>query len=350
MDGPKSVESPAQASFNQDPNTERKLLDIAAQQEFIGVIDKFRPNTITKLPDLSEHLDQETRRTTGLDTLLDGKGDRVFLAPGFFEYLEDNRMPNRLSFKPKPLLRMGKEDSAHQVFFGNIRAWWFQEATQQNMQVAIKPIPDTDMGREHLFQEASIYQLLAKLDIPTLEVFGVAMLEKPRHNISGFVITHFNPEIITLDSLPWGHMQEEERWEYVDLAIDTLAILHSELLFHGDPAFKNIALGEAKQSFTVVDLEWGTCGRGIADNVHRIQQMMANDLSVLTQSIEDRVIKYLPIDQKPQDDIEKFNILRDKVYEQYFERLVHIDSPYLDVLTKAYEMMIEKKAQMARGE
>lgn len=335
----------------------RRMQDIVAQQEFMGFVEGLRVQHVAPLPDLSELLDHETKRTSGLDVPLDGDNDRAFLSSSFYEYVEHDKFPNRLFFRPQPLMRLGRENSYQQVFFGNLNAQWFHGAEQANVQIAVKPIPlrgnnpeDSMLGEERLLHEVAMYQYLGKLGIPTLEVLGVCLLKGSRNGLEGFAITRFDPDIVTMDNLPWGSMEPKDVNEAIGQVTDTLALLHSNLIFHGDPEFKNIAVGEASKSITVVDVERAKSGLIIPDNVKRIGLNMSMDFTDVEKSMGEFIFSKLPEGERPKDDIERFNILHNFVFEPYFERLVHLDSPYLDTLAKAYELMVDYKASMARGE
>jgi hypothetical protein len=327
--------------------------DLVNQQIFTGFIERIRKPEALPLPDLTPYLAHEGRETTDLAVHLDGPGDRVFLSDSFYRYVEHDVFPDRLSFDAQPVLRMGREDSRRQVFFGALRAKWFNSAESEARQIAVTPFPDDETSsitRALTFHEVAMYQHLGKLGIPTLEVLGVSVFEKAKSNIGGFVVTRLVPDLTTLDTLEWDNMAEDETEQYLGMALDTVAMLNSELAFHGDPRFKNICFGEAKNNIIVADLEFGTSALDVPENIATLCKCMAREFTLIRESVNNYIIGSLPRDQRPRDDIERFEFMHNRVYEPYFERLVHIGGPYIDVLTKAYDLFIRQQEASARGD
>jgi hypothetical protein len=327
--------------------------DLVNQQVFTGFIERIRKADALPLRDLTPYLAHDGRPSTNLAVHFEGPGDSVFLSDNFYQYVEHDAFPDRLSFDAQPVLRMGREDSRRQVFFGALRAKWFNSGEAEVRQIAVTPFPDDESSsitRALTFHEVAMYQHLGKLGIPTLEVLGVSVFEKAKSNIGGFVVTRLVPDLTTLDTLEWDQMSNDETEQYLGIALDTIAMLNSELAFHGDPQFKNICFGEAKNNIIVADLEFGTSALDVPENISALCKCMAREFSLIRASVNDFIIGRMPRDQRPQDDIQHFEFMHNKVYEPYFERLVHIGSPYIDVLTKAYDLFIRQQEASARGD
>jgi hypothetical protein len=322
--------------------------DIANQQEFIGFIESVRPDKLHVLPDLTTLLDHETQRSTGIEVALDGDTDRIFLSDEFAEKLDARRFPDRVEFQPHPLLRIGRDNSRQQVFFGKLTGRWFHEATEASKQLAVKPIPNRFIAKQQVLHEAAMYQYAASQGLPTLNVLGIVMIAEQPREVAGYLLTEFEPDFITLDNLDWSTIGEEEASAAVSSALDSLAALHSHLLFHGDAEFKNIGIGEAEDAFRLVDFEFGASAQAIPENIARIAQFISADFSGIGKSFDEYVLRYA--EEKPKNDIDRFNIHHNALYEPYIERILQSNSEHLDVLAKAYQVVINQKEAQARGE
>jgi hypothetical protein len=323
---------------------------VAAQQEFIGLIDHVRESTVLDLPDLSAMVDHQGGTTRGVEEVLATPNDRVFLSPKFYEFIGDTALPDRLSFATQDILGVGKGDSQHQVFFGLMQGQHLDARPDFNGHIVAKPIKSTPSVKARLFHEVAMYQHIANEGLPTLDVLGVALFDSPREKLAGFVMTTYDRDIDMLDSLDWAKMDPETAWDYVGKALEYEALLVDRLLFHGDPEFKNIAIGTKEDALKVVDLESTASLRDCSDEVDRIKTFLSSDLAQIALSVDRFVFKYLPEDQQPKNDMDRFDILHKRVYEPFYERLQRHDGEHLDILSEAYERMVKSKLAMARGE
>lgn len=324
--------------------------DIANQQEFISFIEGVRPDRIAVLPDLSEFLDHEGKRTNNLQEHFLKDYDRAYLSQSFMDRVQSNRFPDRVDFLPHPTLRLGRENSQQQVFFGSLVGRWFHEAEDKPIQVAVKPIASGSIAEDKALHELALYQHMEQEGLPTLNVLGAGIFREPRNDIVGFIISEFEPDMITLDTLNWNKMEVTEVIYNIERVIETLALLHSRLLFHGDSEFKNVGIGEAGESLRIVDMEWGTSVAAGDGNIDMVSRQLSADFSCVARSFDEFIFRDDTEVGGVRNDVDRFNLLHNLFYEPYFERLMHMNSPYIDVLAKAYEDVLKQKERQAKGE
>lgn len=331
------------------PNLELEQ-DIARQQEFSYFIESIRKPNVFSLPELDVAMHTDGTVSDSIEDFFYGRGNRMYIDDKLLDIFCKTDCPDRMVFRPQHLLRIGKEDSRHKPFFGKLNGKWFHDPTNEPHQIAIKPIISpkrSPMTKQKLLHEVAVYQHLNKLGIPTLDVLGVAVLDQPRNDVYGYAITDFDPDIVTLDSLDWKRMSKFEHFEQIENATDYASLLHSNLIFHGDCEFKNIAIGESKKSLKVVDMEWSTILTDPDISLLKIKQNMSADLSLIGYSIDKFVFKYWKDELDLGDDSKRFNVLHTVLYEPYYEKLLHSNSQYIDLLSKAYEwIMFDKQKEV----
>ena len=328
---------------------EREARDKITQDTFVGAIEALRKNQVAELPNLADSLDQQGQRTKGLTDLFNLDSHRVFLSPDFISTGEKAELPDRVSFTPQPTLRLGREDSYQDVFFGNLEIACFNTGASRTSQIAVKPIKDQGFTEERLLHEAAMYQYMQRIGVPTVELAGVMLFDNPQEGIKGFVVTEFDPELTTLDTFPWHKFSDDEKINQLMYGVDSLALLNSYLLFHGDGEFKNIGVTDSGASIKMVDLEYGSALAGEQDNVKLIAQRMSHDFACLTLSVQKYILPTFRRDTAT-NDVERFNILHNLVYEPYLQRIIQLQSDHLAVLRNAYDIVIEQKARQATGE
>jgi tRNA A-37 threonylcarbamoyl transferase component Bud32 len=307
------------------PNPEKEK-DIARQQEFSFFVESIRKPNVFALPDLDFEMHTDGTVSDSIEDFFNGRGNRMYIDDRLLDVNRKTDFPDRLVFRPQPLLRIGKEDSRHQPFFGKINGKWFHDAANESHQIAVKPIVSpkkSPMTKQKLLHEVAVYQHLRRIGVPTLDVLGVAVLDQPRNEVYGYAITDYDPDIVTLDSLDWKRMSKFEHFEHIENATDYISLLHSNLIFHGDCEFKNIAIGESKKSIKVVDVEWSTILTDRDVPLLKIKQNMSVDLAMVGKSIDNFVFKYWKDELDLSDDSKRFNVLHTILYEPYYEKLVH---------------------------
>lgn len=329
--------------------------DLGVQQIFSGVLEGIRKDTTLLLPDFSGHINEEGRMTEGLDGVLE---PGLHLSHDIRTWCKEvgQQLPDRVSFAPQSMLRLGRENSRRKVFFGNLELDWFSHSgIHETVQVAVKPADAASLRRT--MHECAMYQRLEGSDIPSLEVLGILVASE--HDVSDrkqpkhFLMTRFQPSITTMDNLNWAELATEEKWQNLEPALDTLIMLHGNLLFHGDIEFKNIATGDIKGQRVVVDPELMASARYLthpSTDPMKLVRLMSVDFSSICTSLDTFVFSKLPVDERPINDIEKFEELLNRVYLPYRERLVKLESSNRAALLAAYDVMIDQKARQACGE
>ncbi len=331
-------------------HTESPEILAAIQGEFQESLHTLAPHQINKLPDLSDLISHNGTYTSGIE----GK-----LRPGMFlseQFLDGAAQihegkPTEFTFDVKPMLRLSREDSRRKVFFGNLNVGWKDSGEQQVVRVAVKPFDPKN--RDTALHECGMYQYMENEGLSTLHPLGVFI--PPNGNGEIYALTHFNPTVITMDNVLWHELSEEEVSERLEVALDTLAMMHSRLLFHGDFEFKNVAYGEAEGDVVIVDPELTVSGRnlieeGMTEPPIRIVQMMSRDFTDLCKSIQSFVFSTRPEEARPTNDFAIFADHLQNVFTPYQKKLLAQNSPHRDLLLKAYKEMVGNKRRQAAGE
>jgi len=324
------------------------------QRLFNEQLEAVRKSGIRQMPEFSDMLAHDGTVTSF---------DRDIVEPGL--YLDSTYLPvleakggapDRLSFQVKDMMKIGRDDSRHHVFFGALAMNWFNHNEIVQQQVAIKPtISKYPTDFDQALQEIAIHQHLEDLGIPTLEAAGLLVTpESPQSNLPNlFQVSLFKP-LTTMDNINWRSLSMEQRWNRLGKALDTLAVLHGNLIFHGDPDLRNIGFSEVEGEIVVVDTEFSESGQYLvhpssANGEKRIYQCMSNDFSRLSMSIDGHIFGSLPREERPTTH-ERFEQLLQHVYLPYYERLIKTGSPYLRVLTHQLDEIMARKMKEALGE
>lgn len=259
----------------------------------------------------------------------------------------DPTLPGRVDFGHMPYMGLGKDTSQRKVFFGGLHLPF--DGRPVELEVAVKRFNPKNF--HNAVHEAGMFEHIRGLGLPTLRVLG--MLAVPAATApQAFTITSFERGLDTLDNLNWDDMDMEEKWASVRPAIDMLALLHGNVLFHGDFEFKNVAFGEAERSLYVIDPEYAASLRDVVrpysdtpDERQVVAQKVSADFASLDISARRHIIS------PGTDSREMFEDMLEHVYGPYYGAISsHIDSPYQDVLQGAFELVLEKKRQQAYGE
>ena len=327
----------------------RTQLDLANQQIFINHVEDIRKTEVHHIPDLVSYLPNDDSYSDVVDELFYHQGDQTYLSDAFAEYVNQDNFPDRLTFNVQKVLRMGKEDSRRSVFFGALQASWFHEADKLSQQVAVTPIPANEFTRRMALHEIGRYQQLGRLGISTLEVLGVTLFDEPKSDLSGFFATKLVPDLNTMDNLPWDEMMKAEQAKYMTMALDMTATLHSEMIFHGDTKFKNISFSEAQGDFVVSDIEFSRSLRDVPERVRLIAQRMRADLGFIEESVSKFILPTFSLQERPRGEVARFNFMHNYLYEPYFERIISINGQFVDVLAKAYEVVVNDRGARAHS-
>ena len=346
--GPSSGESAGSGYIT----PERREAENQNERLLNDLLESARQSDIGLMPNFSDRLDTVGAITAGIDVELDQFGKSILFSANMLEALDEARFPDRIKFQERPLMRMGREDSFRQVFFGHIDQQWFHEATEQQTDVAIKPVPRDELERQKLFHEIAMYQYAAEVGLPTFEVLAFA---KNTNAISadepyGFIMTKYEPDVSTIDGLSWQDMSEAEAKEKLEPAIETLALLHSNYLFHDDVAFRNIATTGGGLYPKIIDLERGGCLTGSKDDVMKVSRFMSKDFSSLAQSIDIELREFFTDERGLEMPAERYDFYFQNIFEPYRQRLLQLGAGNEPSLLKAYENVVCRRQDEAQGE
>ncbi|HSH55436.1 MAG TPA: hypothetical protein VK983_01260 [Candidatus Limnocylindrales bacterium] len=260
---------------------------------------------------------------------------------------EDACAVESFSFIPKDYLKLGRDNSRRQVFFGQLDIE--AEGEVQSIDVAVKPFVPQDF--HHATHEVGMLQYIDKKNLPTLDVLGIVMVPQGETPWS-YAVTRFESKLATLENLNWRQMDESERWAQLRPAIDTMAALHAEAIFHGDYEFKNVGIGEEVRTTKIIDPEFAVSMREVLtpyannpDERAAVVRKMSVDFGSLATSVRQYVC-----DPKTSER-EDFDAMLDHVYAPYRAKLLRMEeSPYQDVLLGALDEVVEKKRRQAYNE
>ena len=330
-------------------NPERLRQDDIQQAVFCDTIEQLKVSDIGLLPDFSEETDHRggRRSATAVRSALDATGAQAMLTPQLY----DNFAERELSFAPDPLLRIGKEDSRRQIFFGEMTANSLEHGETQHTSVAVSTIPSEKDVNKHgqSLHEISMYQCAASLDIPSLEVLGVVVTDA-HPDMYGFVLTKYDPDISTIDTLDWSNMSQKEVTETLAYAVDTLALLHTNYLFHGDSAFRNIAVKDSIQKPIVVDLELSGSLRQETENIMKLSRFMSADFSSLAMSLDQNISRFYQNDSGLPSSTDRFDFMHNHIFLPYQDRLIQHGVTPLDPLGLAYDNVVSRRLDEAVGD
>jgi hypothetical protein len=285
----------------------------------------------------------------------------VQLEPGF--YLDagafgKSHRPRAFEFQVQHGNRIGREDSHNHVFFGKLWAT-MENGSEEHIQVGTKPLPKA--RREGLIGEMAAFQYLGSLALPTFKPAALLVT----NNDYDFIMTHFDGPVATMDTVDWRQVPQHELWYELRPAIDTLTMLHSKALFHGDLRFRNIAFNErgetvivdpelmvsAKNAFSTLE------GAGMdelddeqARALRDIVGLMRGDFSELEKSVEQSILRRVPKRQRPRTSEERYKAYKEHLYEPYRAELLKMGDTTGQTLLRAYSAMLMDKKRMAQRE
>lgn len=320
---------------------------IDAFQDQIGLVQSYQ---IHNLPDLREHINHAGKYTRPSIKL----GTGLFLDKTVVPVHPEHEHSNLFSFLAQPGHRLGREKSHNEVFFGKMlsdNAPPFAGTTEA--QVAVKPTKN----QAALLGELAMFQYLNELKIPTFQPTGL-LVSKP--NEPDYLLTKFQKPVATMDTVEWDELDTPEKWLQLGFAVETMALLHSNMLFHGDLEFKNVAFGErgdmivVDPELTVSSLEMAAVAETSRDSEAvaraqlRIKQSMSNDFTSVCKSIDEFIISALPPMERPKSSAAKFKTYARHLLRPYRQAIVEINSEHTRELLTAYETMFQDHKQRSR--
>lgn len=323
-------------------NPERQETDNRNQLIFSKTIERLTSKAVDLLPDLGEEVNHRGGRSVAAKNRLE-KMHAIALLSQDVEIEHEKS----LAFTPQPFFRLGREDSRRQVFFGEISGLRTLSSGSSNTEVAVGVIPREDdfIKHEQAIHEVAMYQHLAAMDIPTLDVIGVVKSSSP--DVYGFAITHYEPTIRTLDTLNWADMSDKYIAGTLNQAVDTLALLHVNYVFHGDSEFKNIAVCDARQKPVIVDLELSGSLRDKKTDISKLSLYMSSDFSSLATSIDRSLGRLYRDEPGSASGSDRFYFLDQYIFTPYHDSLVQLGVVPGDPLWLAFDAVVRKKLDEA---
>jgi hypothetical protein len=325
------------------------------QRAFMDYVDAVQPRMIRPLPDLAA-------RANHLGVVEDQSGlaDRLFVgvSPDVLQPFSDaGERPGNLAFTPSQLAQFGKEKSFRGAFFG-VLGMTSENGTQHEEEVVVKqyPLGGQNDATHNAVQEVTMLAHVKELGLSTVDVVGVMV---NRYTADGqptmYVITRHKQGLESMDELSWRGVTTADMPERLHPVIDTLESLHSNMVFSGDPKFKNIGLGEDGKPI-IFDLEHATSARELVTGMNegsreevlaRLTRLMGVDFSHVAVSLEGIVYPELPEGERPQTPLERFDFELAHVMEPYHMRLMEGNSQYKDVLNHVYNRVLQQRREQA---
>lgn len=256
-------------------------------------------------------------------------------------------------FVPKAGRRIGREMSHNNVLFGDLR--YETEERSTIIELAVKPCEPGKVSQ--LVGEIAMSSYMRSLGIAAFEPYGLVL-----HGKRGYMLTRFDGPVTTLDTLDWRGMDPEEAWAEAHLATDTLALLHGNMLFHGDADFRNIAQNEVGEP-RAVDPEYTKSARDlficVQDNPYgevgdralgKIARLMSADLSDVSKAAQAQIINQNLVNGRQPSSAQLLKIYKRNLYAPYLEQLRVLRTPALPLLERAYQQMICTKKRLSAEE
>lgn len=314
-------------------------------------VDSVSQRQVYQLPSLTEHINHSGKYTRPRVHLAEG----LFLSPELISYSEKEYggRPESFTFMAQPGHRLGREKSHNEVFFGKLLSHWHANGNLHEAQVAVKPTKN----HAALLGELAMFQYLNDLGMPT---FTPTSFLVPENDGTSHLLTRFEKPIATMDTVEWDELETAEKWLQLDSAVKTMALLHSELLFHGDLEFKNVGFDE-RGELIIIDPELmvsalemaeiasqGSNAEEVRTAQIRLKQSMSNDFTSVCRSIDEFIITSLPMNERPKNDAAKFKLYARHLFRPYEASLQDSHSLYLPELLSAYEKVFQEHKLRSR--
>jgi hypothetical protein len=311
------------------------------QRAFLDRLQTLHDSSVAPMPDFAAALTHDGRLGSGINVhdLNGAYLTRQELAP----YAAAGEVtPNTFSFDLQPLVGMGREESWRQVFFGRMDLTSRSGNVETDVQTAVKAFPLSESA--YALREAGMMQYLAEQGISTVELVSFIV---DREAGMFYLVTRFDGAITPLNKQKfWLNIQSEGLDAQLQPAVQMLADLQGELVFHGDAEFKNAGIGEQAGSYVAIDLERAVSMRDLVDGdepPQRVIEAMAADFASIRKSFQTTVYPNLPPDQAPQTPEQQLDYELKHFFEPYIRAVRAGDSPHKTMLVRAYEGWVERR-------
>ncbi|MDQ3094263.1 MAG: hypothetical protein M3Q70_03765 [bacterium] len=167
--------------------------------------------------------------------------------------LEIAKTPKRISFMGTPTRAVGREDSRNNVFFGDLTLHSYRGRRHEHgVPVAVKPF----LGLEK--EDFLVRELQAIHDIGRIGLNGVKPIGVVKSGDNSFMVSLFEQEHITLDSIDWQRISPEVRQRTIRRGLLSLLELQTNDRVHGDADPRNLTIQPNLLGTWHVDLEHST--------------------------------------------------------------------------------------------
>lgn len=260
------------------------------------------------------------------------------------------------AFQPRPGHRLGREQSHNVVFFGQLVL--ARELGNESISVAVKSREHKD-GRA-LAGELALFQRLGRVGLKTFNPVGLLHGDEAQH-----LLTEFDGPVTTMDVIEWKDLTLDEAWCEVKKAVDTMALLHSNMLFHGDLEFRNVAFNQSNET-VIVDPELMVSGEQLfeplfdagmvleTEEQHQAEtqlvRQVSREFSAVCKSIDEMILPLYPRDQRPRTPEQRLKAYKKHLFEPYKDRLRDENTPTRPVLLRVYDQVVALKKQFAKEE
>lgn len=255
----------------------------------------------------------------------------------------EGRSPTEAAFEVLPLQSIGRENSRNMVFFGNLYLH-NPGGEDEAINIAVKPL----RGIQN--QKAAMHEFAMNEFLASKGIDGPVQIGIMRNGDDIYLLSEFEPHIITLDSLDWPSLDEETKKHAINRGIESLVTLHSNGLFHGDAELKNLTMQPERTSIWIHDMELSVSLRDAPDNLYKPTGIIAKanqDLQSLAQSL--RAYGVIP---SRLSSLESFQYDMKLVIRPYCELIMKSqeDTPFIRQLKSHLRVIEELFYRAAMGE
>lgn len=313
-----------------------------------SVVERFQydigqrsPTDTFHLPDLKERINHNMKYVQVNDDLEAG----IYLDEGLHH---DNM---QYGFYVQPGNRLTREDSHNKVFFGSMLLLPEDAAGEVHAQVAVKSRSREDTPK--LLGEMALFQRLDDLGLKTFRPAGLIVGEKATH-----LMTYFEGNVATMDTVDWMNMELEEAWVEVDKVVDTMFQLYTNALFHGDLEFRNVAFDQTG-STVIIDPELMISARDAYEELldadfilspeqqrvyDNLVKKLSGELGSVFKSIDRHIIQLMPKKERPRTDEARLKLYKRHLFEPYKSRVRELEDPMRGLLLRLVDdVMVRKK-------
>ncbi len=251
--------------------------------------------------------------------------------------------------------RLTREDSHNKVFFGNMLLLPEGSDDEIHEQVAVKSRVSSETHK--LLGEMALFQHLESLDIRTYRPAALLVGQKATH-----LMTYFEGNVATMDTVDWENMEIEEAWVEVDKVIDTMMQLYTNALFHGDLAFRNVAFDQTGKT-VIIDPELMISAKESYDELldagvlftpkqqriyDGIVQKMSGEMGSVFHSIDRHILPLFPKQERPRSDEARLKIYKKHLFEPFKSRVRDLEDPIRSFLLRLTDDVVARKKAHAK--